>query len=106
MQVVPAGHRRPQDPQLLLLCGVSHPFWGRMSQSSQPLSHETITQAPDRHTNDAHVGASKGRAHEYPQDPQFVGEFAMSTSQPLLPTPSQLANPLLQVGVQAEFTHA
>ena len=49
--------------------------------------------------------ATFGSAQTLPQLPQFEGELPRLTSQPLLPSPSQLPKPAPQTGWQVEPLH-
>jgi hypothetical protein len=100
---VTAGHARPQPPQCEtdVCVSASQPLLVFPSQSAVPGPH-TLP-----HTLAAQVATALGRVgHALPQDPQWAGVLRVSTSQPLLATPSQSAKPAAQVNLQAAATHA
>ena len=81
---------RPQPPQFVSarLVFTSQPLSSRASQSAEPAS-----QRPMRHTPLAHAGVALARSHNRPQTPQLARLLAVSTSQPLAASPSQLSKP-------------
>lgn len=92
----------PHAPQLVVLTWmfVSHPFAVLPSQSANPALH-VGTQTPAEH-----AVLPLAFEHAFPQAPQlavFVFRFA---SHPFAGSPSQLANPELQLGVHVPAEHA
>jgi hypothetical protein len=83
-----------QPPQLLgsALVGSSQPFAGLPSQSLKPGLQVGV------HTPAEHATWPFGFRHLFPQPPQSFGLVATSSSQPLFGSPSQSAQPVLQVG--------
>jgi hypothetical protein len=93
----------PQAPQLAsVLRVVSQPLAGLPSQSPVPAAQPHGEQVPATQL----VVVPPGQLQTVPQAPQLVELVFLSTSQPLLATPSQFKNPVLQVpSVQLPVEH-
>lgn len=87
------AHALPQAPQLarVMLVFTSQPLSSRPSQSAEPAS-----QRPMRHTPAAHCAVALARSHTRPHAPQLAGLLEVSTSHPLVASPSQSAKPAAQ----------
>jgi hypothetical protein len=94
----------PHAPQwaALLASVTSQPLLATPSQSAKPARH-----APPPHTPAAQRACwLPVIAQAVPHTPQFVAELAVSTSQPLPATPSQLPKPAAQARAHAPSTQA
>jgi hypothetical protein len=87
-----AVHTRPQEPQLPVLTRVStsQPFAASPSQFAKPDVH-VKPQPPAVHV----VTALARMGHALRHVPQWVSELRVSTSQPLVASPSQSAKPVM-----------
>jgi hypothetical protein len=93
----------PQAPQCAVLVCVltSHPLAALLSQLAKP-----ALQAPTVHCEAAHTAVPLLTAHARPHPPQLPALLRVSTSQPLLASPSQSAKPAVQVSAQRPEAHA
>ena len=90
-------HRVPHRPQLPgEPRSASHPLPGFPSQSAKP-ALQVKPQVPIAHVGVAFAGVAHARAHI----PQCATVVRVSTSHPLLASPSQSANPVLHVNPHA-----
>jgi hypothetical protein len=96
VQFWPKAHARPHAPQFSRSVAIltSHPFAAIPSQLPQPPT-QVKPQVPAVQV----VAALTRSGQTFPQLPQLVVELR-STSQPLVVTPSQLAQPARQVKPQ------
>jgi hypothetical protein len=86
-------HFAPQAPQFVVVFRlVSHPFFGSPSQSPKPAA-QTGAQVPE-----TQLVVPCALLHVVPQVPQLLSVVCVSVSQPLLGSPSQLANPAVHEG--------
>jgi hypothetical protein len=89
-------HDSPQVRQFAVVPEVvSQPAW--LVQSKKPALQAETTQLPVEHEDTAF-----GRLQVAPQSPQFVS-VRTSVSQPFARLPSQLLNPVAQLGLHAKF---
>jgi len=92
------AHAVPHAPQCVVLVRVSasQPLATLRSQSPKPVAHDATV-----HTLAAHAPVALGGAQPRLQAPQWAALVRVSTSQPLLASPSQSAKPARQVEPQA-----
>ena len=89
-------HTSPQAEQLLVVPSVvSQPLPGLLSQLPKP-----VVQVPSVHVPVLQLALALAREHPTLQSPQSVFVVTLR-SQPLSGLPSQLLNPVLQVGEQS-----
>ncbi|MFO0627974.1 MAG: hypothetical protein U0325_20530 [Polyangiales bacterium] len=88
-----AGHARSQPPQCatLLRVSASQPFAALPSQSAKPVAQTLTPQTPA-----AQRAVPLAGVHARPHPPQWARLSRVSTSQPLVGSPSQSALPAAQ----------
>lgn len=100
-----AVHELPHPPQFVLLSTCSSQpssAVGAAGFEQLPYSMRQVeVHRPPEHARDITLVVEQARPHA----PQFATLVFVSTSQPLLATPSQSANPVLQVKPQTELVH-
>lgn len=99
--LVGTGHARSQAPQVVAaLRSVSQPLVALASQFANPALH-AIPHEPAAQVARPFAGV----AHARLQTPQCVTVVRVSTSQPLLASPSQSAKPVVQANPQLAALH-
>ena len=92
-------HATPQAPQsVVVVIGVSHPFFGSVSQEANPEEHEGT------HTPATHAVEPFAFVHALAHAPQCVA-VARLCSQPFAGSPSQSAQPTSQAIAHEPCTH-